>query len=115
MDSATSPKRIRSIQSKTRQHDKGEAKNGDVNLIRKIAILEGETLRLICYFLKIGDIFQNIPLLSKFHHQFIQHKQQARLIKTCIEYDGFTSAFKSLKIEFNNSKNETDDCKSESE
>ena len=62
-------------------------------------LCQKDYLRSICYFLTIDHIFKAIPLISKFHNQFINDIEQKQLIQTCIDYDNLKSAFESWQVQ----------------
>lgn len=49
----------------------------------------------------IKDIFTLFSVLSKFHYDFINNRQQLKLINTCIEYDFGSLQKLSIKISYN--------------
>ena len=76
----------------------GNKSNKTTNLYCKV-LCQKDYLRLICCYMKIKHIFKAIPLVSKYHNNFLNDEQQEKLIQTCVEYDDYTSAFISLGIE----------------
>ena len=71
--------------------------NQTKNVFVKV-LCQKDYLRLICHFMKITDIFKTVVLISKYHHNFVNANAQEKLIQTCVDYDGYKSAFKSLGI-----------------
>ena len=76
----------------------GNKRNKTTNLYCKI-LCQKDYLRLICLYMKIKHIFKAIPLVSKYHNNFLNDEQQEKLIQTCVEYDDYKSAFISFGIE----------------
>ena len=66
-------------------------------------LCQSDSLRVICQFIHIKDIFSLFSVLSKFHHHFINNHQQSKLIKKCFEYDFGSKILEqlSIKISYN--------------